>query len=397
MHNKETPLYLRTAELSTLAIHADEHLAGSAEVAPCISVSTTFRLPEDVTANNFPTETHVYSRESTPLRSRLESVLGAVHDNGHAVTYGAGLAATFALLLHLKPRRVALGVGYHGSKATLDLYMRKVAAVEVISIDAPYKSGDLVWLENPVNPTGEVVDVRHYADRAHANGALLLVDATLAPPPLQQPFRQGADFVLHSSAKYLGGHSDSIGGIIVTRCCKDATELRVQRTLLGSTMGSLETWLLLRSLRTLEIRVLQQSRIATQLVAWLHTAVRGRPESGLPVGVISKIYHASLQKLPPSMNVCEAFPHGFGAVFTLEFHSQAHAKRFPYLLRLSQAATSFGAVHTTMEWRHAIDLTQSPKTLRVSIGLEALSDLKQDWCRALNALKFGEDVVKHKL
>ncbi|KAJ1992846.1 hypothetical protein H4R33_000893 [Dimargaris cristalligena] len=381
---------LSQSSLSTLSIHADEHLSVTADVAPAISVSSTFKLPAQLGVNNYGSETHVYARESTPVRSRLETVLGAVHESGHAVTYASGLAASFALLLHLKPRRLVLAVGYHGTKAVVDLYRKKVAPIETVELMDCLREGDLVWLENPINPNGEIVDVRHYADRARAVGATIVVDATLAPPPLQQPFRQGANYIVHSSAKYLSGHSDVMGGIIVTRCCDAAKQLRIHRTVQGSFMGSLESWLLLRSLRTLDLRVRQQSRIATQLVAWLNCATRGRGYEGIPEGVIGRVRHASLQVLPKGYDLCDAFPNGFGAVFEVEFCVEAHAKVVPTLFQLTQNTTSFGGVHSSAEWRHAIDVCASPRTLRVSVGLESVEDLKRDWVRALNIAKFGE-------
>ncbi|KAJ1915472.1 hypothetical protein IWQ60_008428 [Tieghemiomyces parasiticus] len=385
------------SQISTLTVHADDYLSVTSEISPPIAVTSTYRIPEKLGVNNFGPETHIYTRESAPVRSRVEAVLGAIHDNGHAVTYASGLAATFAFLLYFKPKRIALGVGYHGTRAAIDLYQKRVAPVTLIKIDDPYHEDDLIFLENPVNPTGEVVHLYHYGRRAHAAGATLLVDATAAPPPLQQPFRAGAHFILHSSAKYLSGHSDVMGGVIVSRCCEAAGTLRSQRTLLGSFQGSLESWLLLRSLRTLDIRVRQQSRVAAQLASWLQCAAEGRGYEGIPVNAIAKVQHASLQILPKGYDVCASFPHGFGAVFTVQFTTEAIAKQVPNLFRLTANATSFGGVHSTVEWRYPIDQSTCPRSIRVSVGLEAFDDLKCDWVYALTYALHGEAAAKAKL
>ncbi|KAJ1982927.1 hypothetical protein H4R35_000053 [Dimargaris xerosporica] len=388
---------LHQADIATLAIHADSHLAVTADMAPAINVTSTYKLPEKAGVDNYGSATHVYTRESSPIRSRVEAVLGKIHDGGHAVTYATGLAAMFALLLHLKPRRIVFCAGYHGCHAVLDLYRKKVAPLEEVSLSTPLTKEDLVWIENPTGPTGEVYDTRHYADHAHTYGARLVVDATMAPPPLQQPFRQGADFIVHSAAKYLSGHSDVMGGVIITRCCQDAEQLKVHRTVMGAIMGSLESWLLLRSLRTLSVRVMAQSRTTAQLVAWLNMATRGCPHDGLPANVVAKVFHGSLQSLPKGFDVCTSFPHGFGAVFTVQLSSEAHARRLSHQFSILDAATSFGSYRSTIEWRHAIDPKQPPATLRVAVGLESIEDLKRDWRRALNAVCTVEIKISAKL
>src|SRR5512143_2857698 len=204
----------------TLALHADEGLERAPDVAPPIHVSTTYAADNE--------EGLVYSRAEHPTRRRLEAVLGAL-EGGHAVVYASGQAAATAALLHLRPRRVAIARGgYHGTHLALEALAP--FGVAQIPIDAPLARGDLVWLETPKNPTCEIQDVAAHAARAHAAGASVLVDGTLATPVLQKPLALGADLVYHSVTKLLAGHSDALAGVLVARDAATATVLRDERT-----------------------------------------------------------------------------------------------------------------------------------------------------------------------
>ena len=267
---------------ATAAIHADAllddvaQLSTDADVAPPLSLSTTFTCGAP----------HVYSRSSNPGRARAEALLGAIESTEtctvHAILYSSGLAASFGALAGLLPKRVAVAGGYHGTHQVLGMMQRISGGASCATIPLPPPSeealkvlqpGDVLWLETPRNPDCEVMDIGAYVRLAKQVGDVkVIVDGTFAPPPLQRPLALGADVVMHSTTKSLSGHSDAIGGAL---CVADeclAEQLRADRGALGSVPGSLEVWLLQRSLRTLHLRVRQQSETAATLAAWLQVS-----------------------------------------------------------------------------------------------------------------------------
>jgi cystathionine beta-lyase len=400
--------------LSTLAIHADDHLSTHADVAAPIHVSTIFRFDQnpdqlvpaaDVaipplrptvqlhqvdhhpqhTVPALTPATHVYSRYSAPTFTRLETVLASLL-HAPALTYTTGVSALHAIYTLLNPRRVALGHGYHGTVAVLALHTR-LTGLQTLPLDcaaSALQAGDVVHVETPTNPTGEAVDIAAYARKAHARGAYLVVDATFGPPGLQEPFGLGADVVMHSATKYLGGHSDMLGGVVATRRPDWLRGLVADRAVLGFVMGSLEAWLGLRSVRTLELRVRAQSAGAGALVAWLDACVRGDGDDA--VGrVVERVRHASLQAGDMAWLRAQ-MPHGFGPVFGLRMRSERLARRLPSKLALFAHATSLGGVESLIEWRAMTDPTADCRLVRVSVGVERWEDLRADLLRGFRAL-----------
>lgn len=368
-------------------------------------VSTTFRYSDDPDElqssgdpkklsdwNNrdptAPLDSHVYSRDSNPNTTRLEAVLTSIL-GGSSVTYASGLAAFHAMLVRLNPKRIAIGEGYHGCHGVIQVLSR-LTGLQKLPLDcdpAELGPGDVIHVETPLNPTGEARNLQCYADRAHKVGAYLTVDATFAPPPLQDPFAFGADVVMHSGTKYIGGHSDMLCGVLTVAPTHDwAKELRQERLVLGSVMGSLEGWLGLRSLRTLELRVTRQSQTATALVAWLSAQLK---EPWTVVGqLVEKLHHASLQPEAAEQGswLQNQMKGGFGPVFAIVMKDMDVAKRLPSKLRLFHHATSLGGIESLIEWRAMTDPRVDQRLLRVSVGVEALEDLKADVSQALGSL-----------
>ncbi|EGO21042.1 hypothetical protein SERLADRAFT_452185 [Serpula lacrymans var. lacrymans S7.9] len=281
----------------THLIHGDSGFPGT-EVSPSISVTTTFRAPHpDEHApgiDEFDWQNpsrNMYSRYTQNVSTRVEHVLNKIN-HGHAVTYSSGLAATYAALVHFKPKRIAITRGYPGCHASIAVYAKnRFEPTPIIGIDDEFQEGDLCWIETPINPTGESRDIQYYADKIHAVGGKLIVDSTFGPPPLQYPFKWGADCILHSGTKYFGGHSDLLAGILIVKTEQEWKDLFEDRCFLGNMMGSFESWLLLRSLRTLHLRVPRQSASGTELAQWLNRAVNipvGQEYDGIPGGVVAK-------------------------------------------------------------------------------------------------------------
>lgn len=308
------------------------------------------------------------------------------------LTYSSGLSALYAAYVFLNPKRVSIGGGYHGSHGVLGLH-RKLTGAEVLGLDCKeeeLREGDVVHLETPVNPTGEAFDISEFAEKAHRRGAYLLVDATFGPPGLQDPFQWGADIVMHSGTKYLGGHSDMLCGVLASNRPGWMDKLKDERIYLGSVMGSLEGWLGVRSLRTLEVRVVRQSESAEKLVAWLDELARKEDALGK---VVERVWHASLQKEDFGW-LKKQMPNGFGPVFAVTMRSESLAKSLPSKLELFHHATSLGGVESLIEWRAMSDKTVDTRLLRVSVGLEHFEDLKDDMLRGFEALLEEESSKK---
>lgn len=346
----------------TLAIHADRGVETTDDVAPPIHVTTTFGDQYEAA--------YTYSRDDQPTRRRLECVLGAL-EGGHAVAYPSGQSAAYGLLRHLKPRRVAVNRGYFG---THDLFRYLEAdGLEVVALDEEVAEGDLLWLETPKNPACEIEDIAHHAGLARSAGATVCVDSTLATPALQNPLSLGADVVLHSSTKFLAGHSDALGGVLVVNDEPSSRALREDRETTGAIPGTLEVWLTLRSLRSLWSRVGWQSSSAARLAEWLATRV-------------PRVWHPSLPS-HPGYQVAKRQMRGGGGVLAFELESAEQAKALPARLRLFRKAVSLGGVESLVDWRHGLDPLVPATLVRISVGLESTDDLIDDLGGALDTTR----------
>ncbi|PGH11177.1 hypothetical protein AJ79_05019 [Helicocarpus griseus UAMH5409] len=403
--NTMAELHLQNACPATLALHADDPVNVVTDVAPPVHLSTTYRYsnnPDDLvpwsddSLANLPPTTHIYSRETSPNSTRFETILSPLL-HGHVVSYTSGLAALHAALLFFNPRRISVGQGYHGSHGVIAL-LNRVSGVQKLPLNCPaedLQKGDVVLLETPVNPFGTAFDIKHYADKAHGRGAWLIVDSTFGPPGLQDPFLWGADLVVHSGSKYLGGHSDLLCGVVVTKDAGWKGRLVEDRLYLGSVMGNLESWLGVRSLRTLEVRVQKQSRSATALVGWIDgmlkmeaDKVREGSEEAVVRGVVESVTHASLQEDGGEW-LKRQMPNGFGTVFSMTLRKKEFARVLPSKLRLFHHATSLGGVESLIEWRALSDTTVDQRLMRVSVGLEDWEDLRGDFVQAMRGLLQG--------
>lgn len=316
--------------------------------------------------------------------------------HGQAITYSSGLSAFHALLTYFNPKVIAIYEGYHGCHGVIDIHSRLSGLKKVDLRDekewdkAGLGKGDIVHVETPLNPTGEAYQLSKFAEAAHKRGAILTVDATFGPPGLQDPFAWGADVVMHSGTKYVGGHSDMLCGILAVK--KDRMDwwkgLYVDRVFLGAVMGSLEGWLGVRSIRTLEVRVQRQSQNTEKLVAWLDGVVNGSDDGEDAAAVkkcVSHLLHASLQKGDMGW-LKKQMPNGFGPVFALFLKDREMAKRLPSKLKLFHHATSLGGVESLIEWRRMSDEHVDDRLMRLSIGVEGWEDLKADLLQGFKAL-----------
>lgn len=301
----------------------------------------------------------------------MNKIIGA-----ETVIYSSGLSAFNGLITHFNPKQVAVGQCYHGVHGILDIETRN-HGLKQLSLEAEdlekLQPGDLVHIETPVNPFGTSYDIKYFAEKAHAKGAILSVDSTFAPPPLQDPFKHGADVVMHSATKYFGGHSDLLAGILAVKSKELKKKLWFDRVYLGTNIGNLEAFLLLRSLRSFDLRIKKQSDNAFKIVQFLEQ--HKHEYKGL-----KKIYHSSLQTEP---FVKEQLPNGYGPVFVIIVDSEETGKFLPSKLKYFHHATSLGGVESLIEWRALTDPHVQRDLLRVSIGTEDPNDLIEDFHQAL--------------
>ena len=373
--------------LATTLIHADDKDNRVSDVAPPINVSTTFRYGEndlipwnERTDFEFLETTPIYSRLGHPNSTRVESIFNTFL-GGHCVVYSSGLAAYYAALTCYNPKRIFIEQCYHGCHSICNIFKRNygLQTFSFDEIESKAQPGDIVHLETPVNPYGTSSDIQKLADRAHAKGALLLIDSTFAPPPLQNVWDFGADIVLHSATKYFGGHSDLLSGVLVVKDIEDAKKLKNDRIYLGTNISNLESFLLLRSLRTYEMRIMKQSDNVTKIVQYLEQNKTTKFK-----GVLEEVTHSSLQK---DEFVKKQLKGGYNPVFSIVLSSKEQCKKLPSLVKLFNHATSLGGIESLIEWRALTDASINQKLIRVSVGCENVDDLINDLSQALIAVR----------
>ncbi|MDP9250739.1 MAG: PLP-dependent transferase, partial [Chloroflexota bacterium] len=267
-----------TDQFETLAVHAgadpDPHTGG---VSPAIEMSTTFKQDAvGQTRGGFE-----YGRSDNPTRRALESAIATLESGTHGLAYASGLAATQNLLYLLQPGdRLLLSDDAYGGTWRLASKVWSRYGIETDAIDlrdldavAAALAGDrrprMVWIETPTNPLLKVVDISAVASLASAAGALTVVDNTFATPFLQRPLELGADLVLHSATKYLGGHSDVISGLVATRRADLAEQLTFHQNAAGAVPSPFDCWLVMRGLRTLAVRMARACANAADIATWL--------------------------------------------------------------------------------------------------------------------------------
>ena len=391
--------FLSGLSFETQAIHSDRDREERVpDIAPPIHVSSTYLTgnPEKLT----------YSRAHTMTRFRLEKVIAQLEGEGsQAVVYSSGMATCMALLYYYKPTEVFISAeqGYFGIRDSIERFSDKVrsygGSVSKYDLDGGelekrvgcVESGSgkrrtLIWLETPKNPTSALQDIEHYSEIARKMGsAIVVVDATFATAVLQRSLDFGADFVVHSCSKQMSGHSDVVAGCIVTRSEAAALALRSERNAMGFVLGNLEAWLLLRSLRTMKLRVLRQSETAAAVASWLEQERLSQcPNSKY----IKKVWYPLLESNEKDLAICRKQMGGKGpCVLSLELDTVENALGFQKSLLLFADATSLGGVESLIDYRYRWDSTVSPTLLRISIGLEAAEDLIRDMDQAFRRLQ----------
>jgi len=377
-------------QFRTRAIHVGQDRdPATGAVVPPIHVASTFVQPDASM-----TAAYDYARTGSPTRHAFERTLADLDGGVRALAFASGMAATHCATLLLGPGdRIVTGTDIYGG--TWRLFNRVLAerGITVTAVDSSDPSAvaravvpgtKLVWVESPGNPLLTITDIAACAEIAHAAGALLACDATLTTPALSRPLELGADIVMHSATKSIGGHSDLLGGALVVRDPELATRLHWLQNATGGVMGPLEAFLCSRGLKTLELRVLAQSATALRLAEWLaaHRSVTAVHYPWLP----GHRGHAIARRQMSAG----------GTVLSFELAgSLADARRVVESTKLFQLAVSLGAVESLIEipavMSHGSYAPEARKAvgigdglIRLSVGLEAFEDLRDDLARALS-------------
>ncbi len=368
----------------TMAIHAGaEPDETTGAISPPIHLSTTFERDE----TGQPTHQFGYIRESNPTQSRLEEALAMIEGGAAALSFGSGQAAGAAVIQSLPANShiVLARDSYHGFIVLSQHYLAKwgVDYTVVDSTNLEEVSGAVrantavIWVETPSNPQLSIVDIRAVAAIAHSAGARLVVDSTFATPALQQPLSLGADIALHSTTKYLGGHSDVQGGSLAFAARDEFMEgVAHARKYLGAVSSPFNSWLVLRGIRTLAARMRVHSANAQAVAEFLESHQR-----------VVAVHYPGLTS-HPAHQTAKAQMSGFGGMLSFRIDgSGADALKTVSRAKLFTRATSLGGVESLIEHRRTSEgeASNTPENLiRVSIGLEHHQDLIDDLTQSLS-------------
>jgi cystathionine gamma-synthase len=358
--------------------------AATGAFIPPIQPATTYERDE---ANRLLSG-RLYSRPDNPGYDLPEALLTHLEGGKASAVFSSGMSAATAVFLALKPGDHvlvpeviywALRNWLFGWATDWGLKVEPVDMTDPAKVAAEAKPGKtkLIWIETPANPTLVVTDIAALAEIARKAGALLAVDSTFATPVHTQPLALGADIVMHSGTKYLNGHSDVIAGALTTRAENEHWQaVKGVRAMTGTVLGPFETWLLLRGMRTLYVRVAAQSRAAQRIAE--HFEGKSGVEAVLYPGLPSFQGHAVAAR---------QMKDGFGGMLSLRVSGGAPgALAFISKLRLWKRATSLGGVESLVEHRASVEGPTSktpPDLLRMSVGLEDAGDLIADVEQAL--------------
>ncbi|MFB8388198.1 cystathionine gamma-synthase [Microbacterium sp. NPDC055910] len=335
-----------------------------------------------------------YGRAANPTRTALETQLAALEGGPRALSFASGLAAEDALLRAiLKPGdEVLMGNDVYGGTYRLIarifgawgvgvrvVEMSDLAAVEAALVERPAR---ILWVETPSNPLLKISDVAELARLGHAAGALVVVDNTFASPALQQPLALGADVVVHSTTKYIGGHSDVVGGALVFADEDLAGEVQFVQFAAGAVSGPMDAWLTTRGIKTLDVRMQRHSQNAQAIAEHLEAHPK-----------VQRVYYPGLTS-HPGHELAARQMSSFGGIVSLSLADAATARRFAESTSLFTLAESLGGVESLMNYPDAMthasvrgtELAVPEDLVRLSVGIESVDDLIADLDRALATL-----------
>ena len=374
----------------TRAIHVgNERDPQTGAVVPPIHLASTFVQPGAGQWGPFD-----YTRSGNPTRKALETTLASLESGCGSLAFASGMAATHCVTMLLEQGdHVVAGADIYGGTYRLLHKIVNRSGIEVTlapstdlgAVEAALRPRTrLVWIESPGNPLMSITDIAACAALAHRHGAILAVDNTLATPVLTRPLELGADVAMHSATKYLGGHSDLLGGALVVNDPELLKRLYFIQNATGAVMGPWEAFLCSRGIKTLELRVREQSRTAAHLAALLAADRR-----------VARVLYPGLPDHPGHAVARRQMDGAFGAMLSFEVAGGLEAaKRVVESTRLFQLAVSLGAVESLIEQPASMSHASYDRAdrlahgitdalVRLSVGLEAVEDLQEDLEQAL--------------
>ncbi|MDP4187744.1 MAG: cystathionine gamma-synthase [Bacteroidota bacterium] len=379
---------------STKAIHAGEEPelkeGGTGDVVVPIHLSTTFaREKVDV-----PTRGYDYTRSLNPTRKALEEKLASIENAAYGLAFSSGLSAITTLLLSVLKSGdhiIASDDLYGGTKrlfnqilTNLDIKTSYIDTSKTKNIEEAVKSNTrLVWIESPTNPLLKLTDIKAASEISHQHNLLLVVDNTFLSPYFQNPLTLGADVVIHSSTKYIGGHSDVLGGSVVLSDDSLYSKIQFHQNSIGAVLSPFDSYLTLRGIKTLELRMQRHNQNAIQIAEFLEQHPK-----------IKQVFYPGLKSHPQHL-LATRQARGFGGIISFETKGTiADAKKFLERLQLFAVAESLGGVESLIElpalMTHASVPVEDRKKLgisdtliRLSVGIEDINDLLADLKQAL--------------
>ena len=375
----------------TRAIHVgNEHDPATGAVVPPLHLASTFVQ----TQAGVPQE-YDYARSGSPTRKNFETTLANLEGGTHSLAFATGMAATTCVTMMLASgdHIVAGRDIYGGTYRLLHNVMNRLGiGVTLVRTDGDLEElkqaitphTKLLWIETPGNPLMSITDIAACAEIAKQHKLLLAVDNTFATPALTRPLELGADIVMHSATKYIGGHSDLLGGALVVKDKALYDKLYYVQNATGPVMGPLEAYLCTRGLKTLELRVREQSRVAGQLADWLADNRH-----------VARVNYPGRMGHPGHLVAAKQMDGQFGAMLSFEIKGDYQvAKRLVESTKLFALAVSLGAVESLIEQPASMSHASYKREdrlavgigdglIRMSVGLEAFEDLRDDLDQAL--------------
>lgn len=377
---------------ATKAIHVGQEPDPSTGAVTVPIFATSTYVQEEIGKH----KGYEYARVSNPTRTRLEQNLAAMEGGTSAHVFASGMAAVTAVTQCFLKQGDHLICG-HNAYGGVPRFFNQVLAnygVETTYVDtsnpslvkkALRKNTRIVWIETPTNPLMVLTDIKEVAKISHAGGAELVVDNTFMSPYYQRPLQLGADMVMHSTTKFLNGHSDGLGGVIVATKPEHAEKLAFMQKAAGAIMSPFECWLVLRGVKSLAVRMEQHDKNGREVAAWLQKHKK-----------VKKVLYPGL-KNHPQYDLAKRQMTGFGSMITFETGSFDNAQKMLRRVRVCSLGESLGGVETLIshpatmthaalgeEGRREIGLTDG--MVRISVGIEDVEDIIADLDQALAAI-----------
>jgi len=381
---------IETDKTATAAIHAGQAADPyTGAVIPPLHLSTTF-VQDGIGGLR---QGYEYGRSGNPTRDALQAQLAALEGGTHAYSFASGLAAEDTLLRAiLQPGdHVLLGNDVYGGTFRLisrvlggwgiTVQVVDMSDIEVVRAAVAAKAPRVLWVETPSNPLLRISDIAALAEIGHDAGSVVVVDNTFATPALQSPLALGADVVVHSTTKYLGGHSDVVGGAVVLRDAELAEKVGFLQFAVGAVSGPFDAWLTTRGIKTLPVRMRQHNENAQAVAEFLAAHPR-----------VARVYYPGLPS-HPGHELAARQMSGFGGIVSVALESGEAARRFAESTRVFQLAESLGGVESLVNYPDAMthasvrgtEAAVPVEVVRLSVGLEDVTDLLADLEQALQA------------